>query len=75
MSTLLQNDEAYRVRYLYMDEFREGLLSDKVRNSQGLAISYFEILLLHMKIENTDFGISSQLCLEVFACRFLLIYF
>ena len=53
MSTLLQNDEAYRVKYLYMDEFREGLLSDKVRNSQGLAISYFKILLLHMKIENS----------------------
>ena len=53
MSTLLQNDEAYRVRYLYTDEFREGLLSDKVRNSQGLAISYFEILLLLMKIENS----------------------
>ena len=53
MSTLLQNDEAYRVKYLYMDEFREGLLSDKARNSQGLAISYFEILLLHMKIENS----------------------
>ena len=64
MSTLLQNDEAYRVRYLYMDEFRGGLLSDKVRNSQGLAISYFEILLLHMKIENTDFGISSQYVLK-----------
>ena len=53
MSTLLQNDEAYRVKYLYMDEFREGLLSDEVRNSQGLAISYFEILLLLMKIENS----------------------
>ena len=53
MSTLLQNHESYRVKYLYMDEFREGLLSDKVRNSQGLAISYFEILLLHMKIENS----------------------
>ena len=53
MSTLLQNDEAYRLKYLYMDDFREGLLSDKVRNSQGLAISYFEILLLHMKIENS----------------------
>ena len=52
MSTLLQNDEAYRIKYLYMDEFR-GLLSDKVRNSQGLAISYFEILLLLMKIENS----------------------
>ena len=53
MSTLLQNDEAYRVKYLYMDDFREGIFSDKVRNSQGLEISYFEILLLLMKIENS----------------------
>ena len=53
MRTLLQNEETYRAKYLLIDEFTADLLSDKAENSKGWAISYLEILLRHMKTENS----------------------
>ena len=38
MSTLLQNDKAYRVKYLYMEKFREGLYLIKVALSSRIAL-------------------------------------